>query len=92
MTRRKKQLLVPQAAKAVEQFKGEVMAQEGFYSGLKEPDNVKYEVAEEIGIPLNEGYNGELQTKNAGKIGGAIGGKMVHEMIRLAQEELLKKR
>ena len=35
-------------------------------------DQMKQEVASELGIPLKEGYNGDITAKEAGKIGGAI--------------------
>ncbi|MNW19758.1 Small, acid-soluble spore protein, alpha/beta type [compost metagenome] len=56
------------------------------------PDDVKYEVAKELGVPLQPGNNGELTTESVGHVGGKIGGAMVREMIRLAQEQLTKNR
>lgn len=35
-------------------------------------ENMKYEVAQELGVPLKEGYNGDLTAKQAGQIGGKI--------------------
>ena len=37
----------------------------------------KEEVASELGVPLKEGYNGDLTSKQA----GAVGGQMVKKMI-----------
>ena len=37
----------------------------------------KQEVASEIGVPLKEGYNGDLTSKQA----GSVGGQMVKKMI-----------
>ena len=37
----------------------------------------KYEVANELGVPLKQGYNGDLTSKQA----GSIGGEMVKRMI-----------
>lgn len=51
----------------------------------------KYEVANELGIPLNKGYNGNITASDAGKIGGAIGGNMVKEMVRMAEQQLTNK-
>ena len=51
---------------------------------------MKFEIAEELGIPLTDGYNGKLTSEQAGKIGGPIGGNMVKEMVRLAQEQLAR--
>lgn len=35
-------------------------------------NEMKYEVAREVGVPLKEGYNGDLTSRQAGKIGGTI--------------------
>ena len=48
-------------------------------------DRFKTEVASELGVNLNEGYNGNLTSKEA----GSIGGEMVRRMIR-KQEEAMK--
>ncbi|MGG6312732.1 small, acid-soluble spore protein, alpha/beta type [Paenibacillus macerans] len=69
-------------------FKAEVMKREGYAVNPQRPDDVKFEVAKSLGVPLNEGDNGELTSAKAGKIGGAIGGSMVKEMIRLAKQRL----
>lgn len=69
-------------------FKAEVMRREGYVVNPSRPDDVKYEVAKSLGIPLEPGYNGQLSTEDAGHIGGQIGGKMVKELIRMAQEKL----
>lgn len=39
-------------------------------------DRFKMEVASEIGVPLKEGYNGDLTSAQA----GSIGGEMVREI------------
>lgn len=52
--------------------------------------NNKFEVAQDLGIPLKKGYNGELTAKQAGKIGGNIGGSMVKEMVKMAEQHLNK--
>ncbi len=55
-------------------------------------DNFKFEVAQELGIPLSRGYNGDIRARDAGRIGGKIGGKiggqMVRRMIQLAEQQL----
>ena len=33
---------------------------------------MKYEVANELGVNLKQGYNGDLTSKDAGRIGGQI--------------------
>lgn len=35
-------------------------------------ENMKYEVAKELGVNLKPGYNGDLTSREAGKIGGNI--------------------
>lgn len=35
-------------------------------------DNLKYEIAKEVGVNLKQGYNGDLTSKEAGTIGGNI--------------------
>ena len=52
--------------------------------------NADLEVAKELGIPLKEGYNGKLTSEEAGKVGGRIGGSMVKELVKMAQENLKK--
>ena len=45
----------------------------------------KEEVASDLGVPLKDGYNGDLTSKQA----GSIGGEMVKKMI-MKQEEQMK--
>ncbi|TFE24556.1 alpha/beta-type small acid-soluble spore protein [Cohnella luojiensis] len=90
MARRRK-LIVPGAEQGVTDFKAEVMRREGYSVNPARPDDVKYEVAEELGVPLTPRNNGKLTTEEAGLVGGNIGGPMVREMIRLAQEKLSKR-
>ena len=42
-------------------------------------------MASELGVPLKEGYNGDLTSKQA----GSIGGEMVKQMI-MKQEQQMK--
>jgi hypothetical protein len=35
-------------------------------------DNMKYEIAQQVGVNLKQGYNGDLSSKDAGRIGGNI--------------------
>ena len=44
----------------------------------------KYEVANEIGVPLKQGYNGDLTSKQ----NGSVGGYMVKKMIADAQRRM----
>ena len=44
----------------------------------------KEEVASELGVPLKEGYNGDLTSRQA----GSIGGQMVKKMIEAYENNL----
>ena len=44
----------------------------------------KQEVANELGVNLKEGYNGDLTSKQA----GSIGGEMVKQMIARQEEQM----
>ncbi|RCX17178.1 small acid-soluble spore protein alpha/beta type [Anaerobacterium chartisolvens] len=35
-------------------------------------ENMKYEIAREVGVNLKQGYNGDLAARDAGRIGGTI--------------------
>ncbi|ANY73687.1 MAG TPA: small acid-soluble spore protein [Paenibacillus lactis] len=72
----------------MQQFMNDVMRNEGYQ--VNPQQEVKYEVAKTLGVPLKPEGNGNLTTEQAGKVGGAIGGSMVREMIRMAQESLSK--
>ena len=88
MARRRRKYAVPGVEQDMQTFKAEVMRREGYAVDPNRPDDVKFEVAKELGVPLQQGDNGGLTTEEAGHIGGKIGGSMVREMIRLAQEQL----
>jgi hypothetical protein len=47
----------------------------------------KYEVANEIGVPLKQGYNGDLTSAQ----NGSVGGYMVKKMIESAEQNLMGK-
>lgn len=35
-------------------------------------ENMKYEIANQVGVNLKQGYNGDIAARDAGKIGGNI--------------------
>jgi hypothetical protein len=86
MAKRRRGILVPEATNALNQLKVRIMEKEGYIS--KNPDQLKYEVADQVNVPLNKEYNGQLTSKQAGKVGGQIGGKMVRELVKMAQQSL----
>lgn len=51
-------------------------------------DNIKYEIASELSIPVHQGsedYWGNISSRDCGRVGGI----MVKRMIALAEKELL---
>ena len=74
-------ILVPEARQQLDELKAKVV-------GTNKPEDAKLEVAKELGIPLKEGYNGQLTSEEAGKIGGRIGGSMVKELVKMAQQKM----
>ena len=49
-------------------------------------DKFKYEVASEVGVNLKQGYNGDLSSRDAGRIGG----QMVKKLIETAERQMSK--
>lgn len=47
----------------------------------------KYEVASEFGVNLKDGYNGDLTSRDAGRIGG----QMVKKLIETAERQMANK-
>lgn len=47
-------------------------------------DRFKMEVANEIGVPLKAGYNGDLTSAQ----NGSVGGEMVRQMIKKQEEAM----
>ena len=47
-------------------------------------DRFQYEVANEIGVPLKDGYNGDLTSKQ----NGSVGGYMVKKMIEAQEKQM----
>lgn len=90
-------LLVPAAADALNQLKFVVAQELGVSAGSPQEfrefiDRAKYEIAADIGVPLQHGYNGDLPSRDAGavggRLGGHLGGQMVKRMIAQAEKQL----
>ena len=47
----------------------------------------KYEVANEVGVNLKDGYNGNISARDAGRIGG----NMVRKLIQQAENSMINK-
>lgn len=56
-------------------------------STKKSLERFKYEVADELGVPLSNGYNGDLTAKQ----NGSIGGYMVKKMIQAQERQMAGK-
>ena len=50
-------------------------------------DNMKYEIARELGVNLKQGYNGDLSSRE----NGYVGGYMVKRMIEQAERQMAGK-
>ena len=50
-------------------------------------DQFKMEVANELGVPLTNGYNGNLTSAQ----NGSVGGEMVRKMIKRQEESMAGK-
>lgn len=103
----KNKIIIPQAASTLEQFKFEIANELGYGYQIGQtqltPQNyqpvlnkMKYEIAGELGLisKINNGYWGELTSRECGAVGGRIGGKiggnMVRQMIQYAEQNMLR--
>ena len=50
-------------------------------------DNMKYEIARELGINFKQGYNGDLTSRE----NGYVGGYMVRRLIEQAEKQMAGK-
>ena len=50
-------------------------------------DNMKMEIARELGVNLKQGYNGDLTSREA----GYVGGYMVKRLIEQAEQQMASK-
>ena len=87
-------MAVPEAKSAMNRFKEVIiMTQQNSGSNQNQmavPEakaamsRFKEEVASELGVPLKEGYNGDLTSAQA----GSIGGEMVKKMIMKQEQQM----
>ncbi|MCK1993333.1 small, acid-soluble spore protein, alpha/beta type [Peribacillus muralis] len=82
--RKRNKILIAEARKGLDDLKAKV-------AGTDNPEDAKFEVAKEMGVPFKKNDNGLLTAKENGKIGGRLGGGMVKELVKMAQESLTKK-
>lgn len=81
---RRRRPLVPTARNGLDVLKAQV-------AHVADPNQAKYEVARELHIPLQHGYNGNLSSHDAGRVGGRLGGSMVKEMVRMGMQAFSQK-
>ncbi|MBX6394158.1 MAG: alpha/beta-type small acid-soluble spore protein [Alicyclobacillaceae bacterium] len=87
---RRRRILVPEARPALDRLKRELMEEEGLVSRAASRGDgpLEKEVARRIGIPSGRVDGGEWTTRQAGKVGGAMGGPMVRKLVEMAQQQL----
>lgn len=71
-------MIVPKVHNAKEE---NIMANRNTKKSL---ERFKYEVADELGVPLSDGYNGNLTAKQ----NGSVGGYMVKKMIEAQEKQM----
>jgi hypothetical protein len=47
-------------------------------------ENMKFEVANELGVNLSKGYNGDVSAKDNGRVGGQMVKRMIEDYQRQA--------
>lgn len=89
-------MLVEGAEGALDQLKVEVAGEIGWNPSSQQDlqekiDRAKYEVAAQLGVPLQHGYNGDLTSRETGSVGGRLGGRLGGQMVKrmIAQAEQL---
>lgn len=94
MARKRNRLLVPEARQALDRLKCEVI-QEAAPSPdtccTVNPNDIKYTAARQVGVPLAKGDNGGITARQAGKVGGQMGGAVVRRLVELAREQLAER-
>jgi small acid-soluble spore protein D (minor alpha/beta-type SASP) len=91
--RRKRRLLVPEAREALERLKQSVVVEklnDTAAASRGRVENSARVAAKSVGIPYKTGDNGDMKARDAGTIGGHIGGPMVKRLIEIAKQELVK--
>jgi small acid-soluble spore protein D (minor alpha/beta-type SASP) len=94
---RRRKLLVPDSREAMETLKAQVIADKSTPQTPRSAASVSNQgsvasVASRLGIPYQPSDNGNMTTRQAGKIGGQIGGTMVQRLIQLAEQNLATER
>lgn len=87
MSRRRRKPLVPEARGELDQLQTKLISEElgrNFHS----KEEAKVELAKELGVPLKASDNQDLRAGDAGKVGGAMGGRLVKELVAMSLRSL----
>ncbi|EOD00691.1 alpha/beta-type small acid-soluble spore protein [Caldisalinibacter kiritimatiensis] len=52
-------------------------------------DEMKYEIANELGITNTPDYNGNMTSRQNGLFGGYVGGNMTRKLVEMGEKELI---
>lgn len=87
--RRKRRPLVANARNGLDQLQTKLISQD-LGRSFANKEEAKLELAKELGVPLKPESNRELRSVDAGKVGGAMGGRMVKELVAMSLKSLQK--
>lgn len=85
--RRKRKPLIPQARTKLDELQTKLISEE-LGREFRNKEQAKMELAKELGVPLKEGDNASLKAGDAGKVGGAMGGRLVKELVAMSLKSL----
>ncbi|MCH5583486.1 small, acid-soluble spore protein, alpha/beta type [Shimazuella sp. AN120528] len=88
--RRKRRPLVASSRNQLDQLQTKLLS-EDLGRSFTSKDEAKLELAKELGVPLKPGSNRDLRSEDAGKVGGAMGGRLVKELVAMSLKSLQKK-
>src|SRR5687767_9404421 len=81
--RRGRKLIIPESREALNHWQAKWL-QEARGTKATDPANLPREIAHQLRIPYHPHGNGEMTAKEAGKIGGIIGGQTVKKLIEIS--------
>ncbi|WP_028778178.1 alpha/beta-type small acid-soluble spore protein [Shimazuella kribbensis] len=87
--RRKRNPLVPGSRAQLDNLQTKLISEE-LGKSFANKEEAKMELAKELGVPLKAGSNRDLRSEDAGKVGGAMGGRLVKELVAMSIKSLQK--
>lgn len=92
MARKRRRLLVEGSRAGIDRLQTDVMNR-ALGTSFTNKEDIKVELAKQFDIPYQpQGSNANLRAEEAGKIGGAMGGNLVKELVRMSMKSLSKNR